>query len=170
MTTAPTPQASLLPRPVRVGLGLLAGVGATGTSAGLGYLVNQIDVDVPLIDLGGLILIVPLVVIPFIAGAAIRGAATVLATIGAGAAVTVAAGFAIDNCGEATIWVAMGLLIVGFFFVPLIAGCAAFLGTLPGLRDPFERHRVRWAWGLAASGAVGAVGWAAFLSLVPSCP
>jgi hypothetical protein len=167
--TAPSAAPPLLPLPIRIGVGLLSGVGATGIAAGLGYIGRHLDIDVPLVDVGSLILIAPLVAIPFVAGAALRGAATVIATVGAAAAVTIAAGFAIDNCGESTIWVAMGLLIVGFFFVPIITGFSAVVGTIAGASGRFERNRIRCAWALVGCAAIGVVGWVAFLGQIPRC-
>jgi hypothetical protein len=167
--TVPPATPPLLPLPIRIGVGLLSGVGATGIAAGLGYLGRHLEIDVPLVDVGSLILIVPLVAIPFIAGAALRGAAAVIATVVGAAAVTIAAGFGIDSCGESTIWVAMGLLIVGFLFVPVITGFSAVLGTIAGGSGQFQRNRIRWAWALVGCAAMGVVGWVAFLGQIPRC-
>ncbi|HEX5014060.1 MAG TPA: hypothetical protein VFV72_07840 [Candidatus Limnocylindrales bacterium] len=149
---------------------MASGAGATGIAAGLGVLGQRLDVNVPLLDLSGPILMAPVIAIPFVAAAVFRGAAGALATIAGAAAAPVLVALRIDGGCEGTVWVAMGLLIIGFVFVPAIAGLSAWVGNWAGWSGRLQEHRRRWAWALVGAAAVGAVGWFAFVSGTPSCP
>jgi hypothetical protein len=170
--TATPPQVvrrRLLPRAVRIGVGLLAGVGATGVAAGLAVLGRYIDIDLPLIDPSALFLMAPVLAIPFAATALLGGAAAVTWTVVGAVGAPIVASFAIEGGCESNMWVGFGLLVIAFY-VLAIAGVAAFVGNFVGGPQTFKRHPTRWTVVLVAVSLVGIGGWIAFLAGVPRCP
>lgn len=164
-TTAPGLATPLRPLSyaVRIGVGLLSGIGATGVAAGLGVIGALVDIHVPVISADGLLLIAPVAAIPFAAGALLRGAAAVVATTAGAVAAPVGAAFLIDGSCHANGWVGFGLLMSAVYAF-VIAGAAAFVGDRVGGPQTFTRKPGRWTWGLIGLGLLGLIGWTAFLS------
>ena len=154
---------------MRVTVGLLAGLGATGIAAGIGLIGTFIDVDLPLVDPSALILMAPVIIGPGLAGAVLRGRAAVAAiTVGAVAA-PIAAIFAIDGSCSSNMWAAVGLA-ASAAYVLVVAGLAAFVGDRIGGSDRFERNRLRGVVGLVVIGAIGTVAWIAAVATLGECP
>ncbi len=153
----------------RIGVGLLAGVGATGIAAGLGLIGTFLDVDLPVFDPSALILMAPVIVLPGFAGAVLRGRDAVAAIMAGAVAGPIVAIFAIDGSCEKNMWAAVGLAAIAAF-VLVIAGVAAFVGALiagAGTVEYRPRRGVTW---LVVVGSMGVAGWIAALSLLGRCP
>lgn len=150
-------------------IGLLAGFGATGIAAGLALIGTFIDVDVPLIDPSALFLAAPLVLIPFFAGAVLRGSpAIATVTVGAVAGPT-AAILLVDASCAANAWAAVGLAALAAYAL-LITGFAAFVGDLAGAAGWFRRNRRRDLRVLAGFAAIGVVTWILAVPNLFGCP
>lgn len=173
MSQAPTRQSDAKPstpsRGGRIGVGLLAGVGATGIAAGLGLIGTFIDVDLPLVDPSALILMAPLIIIPGFAGAVLRGRASVAAITAGAVAGPIAAIFAIDGSCSSNMWAAVGLA-ASAAYVLVIAGLAAFVGDRIGGLDWFEQNRLRGVLALVVVGAIGVIAWIAAVARLGGCP
>ncbi len=153
----------------RIGVGLLAGVGATGIAASLGLIGTFLDVDLPVFDPSALILMAPLIVLPGFAGAVLRGRDAVAAIMAGAMAGPIVAIFAIDGSCERNMWAALGLAAIAALALA-IAGVAAFVGALlggAGTAASQPRRGVTW---LVVFGSVGVVGWIAALALLGRCP
>jgi hypothetical protein len=162
------PGPGTLSRRVRIGGGLLSGVGATGTAAGLGLVGTSVDLAIPFVDPSGLLLLAPVIAIPFAAGAVLRGRAAIVATATGAVAAPMAAAFAIDQSCEAGAWIGLGLLFSAIL-AGAIAGVGAFVGDRVGGRPWFERNRTRVLPILIAFGLLGLAGWIAFAARATPC-
>ena len=155
--------------PLRVVVGLFAGVGATGIAASLGVAGTFLDIDVPLVDPSPLILMAPVVIVPAFAGAALRGWAAVGAiTAGAGAA-PIAFIFAIDRSCNASMFAAIGFVALAIYAL-LIAGGAAIVGDRLGRWGWLEEHRGRGVWFVIVVAMIGTLGWIAAVPALDGCP
>ena len=117
-------------RRVRIAVGLLSGVGATGITAGLGLIGVFLRVDQyrPPVDLSGPILLAPLVIVPGYAGAVLRGRAAVAAITAGAIAAPIAAIFAMEGSCLTSLYLMIGL--AGFaMYALIIAGLAALAGA-----------------------------------------
>jgi len=158
----------MLSRRVRIGAGLLSGLGATGIAAGLAIVGTSVDVAVPFVDPSGLVLIAPVILVPFAAGAFLRGPAAVAAVVAGTAAAPIAAAFAIDGTCEAGAWIVLGLL-VSAILGSATAGLAAFVGDRIGDKPWFGRHRTAGLSVLIMLGPVGLAGWIALAARSTPC-
>jgi hypothetical protein len=156
-------------RATRIAVGLLAGAGATEISAGLGLIGTRLDIDLPLVDPSSLILMAPVVVVPGLAGAVLRGRAAVIAITAGAVASPIGAVFAIDGSCQANMFVAIGLAAAALFAL-VAAGLASLAGERIGDSPRFANNRQRGVLILVVLGAVGALGWIAALAILGGCP
>lgn len=162
------PRARTLSPWVRVGAGLLSGVGATGTAVGLSLVGTSLDLAIPIVDPSALILIAPVIVIPFAAGAVLRGSTAIVSTVIGATAAPIVAAFTIDGSCETGSWIVLALVISAIWAFG-IAGIAAFVGDRIGDRPWFERNRARVLPILIALGLLGVAGWIAFAARATPC-
>jgi hypothetical protein len=156
-------------RSVRIAVGLLAGFGATGVAAGLGLIGTFLDVDLPFIDPSGLILMAPIIIVPWFAGAVLWERDAVFAIAAGAVASPIAAIFAIDGSCSSSMWAAVGLAAMAAY-VLVIAGVAAFVGSWIGRQSTAEYRPRRGIVVLVALGAIGVVGWVAAVAILYGCP
>ena len=112
----------------------------------------------------------PIVVIPGLAGAWLRGRA-VIAAIAAGAvAGPIGAMFAIaaSSC-DSNMFAAIGLAAAAAYAL-VIAGLAAFAGERMGDSDWFQRNRQRGVLVLVIVAAIGVIGWVLAVAKLGGCP
>jgi hypothetical protein len=156
-------------RAVCVAVGFLAGVGATGIAAGLGQVGTLLDVDLPVVDLSPLILLAPVVVIPYLAGAILGGWSGVAAVTAGAVAGPIGAIFALDSSCESSMFAAIGLVAIAFFAL-VIAALAAFAGDRIGGSERLKGNRVRRVSVLIAVGCLGVCGWIFAVPTLGACP
>ncbi len=155
-------------RRLRVVVGLLTGVGASGVAAGLGRLGNLLEVHRAPIDPSGLILAMPLIFLPLLAGHLLRRGDAV-AAIAAGAVTgPIVAMVVIDGSCLQNMWLATGL-----FFVALICLVVTSVAALFGAsfrEDVRVQSPERGVMVLLVAGLIGILGWIGAVVTVPACP
>lgn len=153
----------------RIAIGLLAGFGATGIAAGLALIGTFVDVEMPVGDFSGLVLMAPVIIVPGFAGAVLRGREPVAAITAGAVASPIGAIFALDSSCSMNMWVALGLTAIAGN-VLVIAGIAAFVGAWIGRADTVEYQPQRGVVVLVVVGAIGAFGWIAAVASYNGCP
>jgi len=154
---------------VRIAVGLLAGVGATGIAAGLGLIGTFLDVDLPLLDPSPLILLMPVVVVPGFAGAVLGGRAAVAAISVGAVAGPLAAIFGFDGSCGANMFAAVALAAIALVAL-VVAGLSAFAGHQFRATRRVDRNRQGSVRLLVIVGALGMFGWIAALAMLGRCP
>lgn len=152
----------------RIAVGLLAGFGATGIAAGLALIGTFVDIDMPVGDFRGLILMAPVIIVPGFAGAVLRSRDAVAAITAGAVAGPIAAIFALDDSCSMTMWAALGLAAIAAY-VLFIAGIAAFVGAWIGRADTVEYQPRRGVVALVVVGTIGVFAWIAAVAS-NSCP
>jgi len=155
---------------VRIVLGLLAGVGSTGITVGVGLIGAFLDVDQyrPPLDLSGPILVAPLIIVPGFAAAVLRGRAAVIAiTLGATAS-PIGASLFIEGPCLTGVYLMIGLAMFAMFAL-FFAGLSALAGAWIGGSRWFERDRLRGAAALVVVGTIGLIVWIPSVASLRSC-
>jgi hypothetical protein len=156
-------------RGLRVALGLVAGVGATGISASLGVAGTFLTIDLPLIDPSALILMAPVIVLPAFAGAVLRGWAAVGAISAGAGASPIAFLFTIDHSCNANMFAGIAFVVMaGYAFV--IAGAAASVADRFGQSAWIARNRGFATWVIVVVATIGIIGWIAAAPALDGCP
>ena len=163
-------QASRVPgRGTRIVVGLLTGIGATGMVIGLHLLGTFLDVGTPLLDPSGLIQLAPVVLIPVLSGATLRGPAAIIAIMVGAIAAPVAAVASFNSSCQETLWRGFGLLVMAFYAL-VISGVSAFAGDwLAGGSRTLAEHRGRVIVVLTALGVLGILAWVGAVAVLGQC-
>jgi hypothetical protein len=170
LTRQPDAETWIPSRGVRIVVGLLSGVGATGITVGLGLIGTFLHVDQyrPPLDLSGPILLAPLVIVPGYAGAVLRGRAAVAAITAGAIASPIGANFAVEGSCLTSAYLRIGL--AGFaMFALIFTGLAALAGARIGGSQRFERNRMRGVAVLVVVGVIGVVAWIAAVTIQRGC-
>jgi hypothetical protein len=127
-------------------------------------------IDLPLVDPSALIIMAPIVVIPGLAGALLRGRAVIAAIAVGAVAGPIGAMFAIagSSC-DSNMFAAIGLTAAAAYAL-VIAGLAAFAGERSGGSAWVERNRERGVLLLVVVGAIGVIGWIPAVAKLAGCP